>query len=204
MAAENAFKVGQYVLVIEGGVPTAFQGHACLAWTLNGVEYTFKDVVTRYASKAAAILCIGNCAAYGGIAAASPNPAGVVSVSALTGKATINIPGCPAHPDWFIWVVAQYLAGARITLDGYGRPKALFERTVHERCPRKEREREGLTFGVDGYCLEELGCKGPETKAPCPVGKWNGGVNWCIDANAPCIGCTEPTFPLKGLMGDDD
>jgi hydrogenase small subunit len=29
----------------------------------------------------------------------------------------------------------------------------------------------------------------------CPSTLWNGGVNWCINANAPCIGCTNPDFP---------
>jgi hydrogenase small subunit len=200
-AAEAVYAAGGYLLVVEGGVPTAFGGAACWAWTRNGVDMTFLDVVKRYAGKAAGIICIGNCASWGGIASSYPNPTSVKGVSAATGKKTINVAGCPAHPDWFVWVVAQVLTGATIALDSYGRPKALFGRTVHEQCPRRERERDNLAFGVDSYCLEELGCRGPETKAPCPIGKWNGGVNWCVDANAPCIGCTEPNFPVRGLMG---
>ena len=31
-------------------------------------------------------------------------------------------------------------------------------------------------------------------KADCPKRKWNAGVMWCVDANAPCIGCASPQF----------
>ena len=50
-------------------------------------------------------------------------------------------------------------------------------------------------------CLKELGCKGPDTRADCPIRKWHNpgpgeqGVNWCVDSRSPCHGCTEPNFP---------
>ena len=198
-AAESVYNQGSYLLVVEGGVPTAFNGAACWAWTQNGKHVTFKDVVTKYAGKAAAIVCRGTCASWGGVASAYPNPTGVKGVKEVTGKTTINVAGCPPHLDWLVWVIATALSGGRIELDDYGRPKALFEKKVHERCPRKERKIENIDFGMDGYCLKDLGCMGPKTKAVCPTGKWNGGVNWCVDANAPCIGCTEPSFPAKDM-----
>lgn len=37
--------------------------------------------------------------------------------------------------------------------------------------------------------------RGPYTEAHCPYHAWNGGVNWCIKAGHPCIGCCEPEFP---------
>ena len=40
-----------------------------------------------------------------------------------------------------------------------------------------------------------MGCKGKETKADCYSRYWNSGTNWCIGANAICIGCTESGFP---------
>ena len=53
------------------------------------------------------------------------------------------------------------------TLDSYGRPtSALWCKLLHERCPRKERG-EANTYGQDGKCLEELGCKGPVTRCSC-------------------------------------
>ncbi len=190
---EKVNSKGGYILAVEGGVPTNFGGSACWAWSKNQ-DVTFKQAVLYLSTNAAAILCVGTCASFGGIPAAPPNPAGVKSVQAVTGKTTINIAGCPAHPDWIVWVVAQLLLGKAITLDSYGRPRTLFNRTVHDQCPREESD-EARTFGIDRRCLRELGCRGPETRANCPRVLWNGGANWCIDANAPCLGCTNPNFP---------
>jgi NiFe hydrogenase small subunit HydA len=192
--AQKAYAAGGYGLAVEGGVPTGLGGNTCWAWTYNGVEVTFKDAVAGLAAKAAAILCIGTCAAWGGLSAAPPNPLAVRGVKAVTGKNTVNIAGCPPHPDWIVWAVAQLLLGKTISQDTYGRPTALFNRTVHEQCPRRERE-EAERFGLDGYCLKELGCRGPETRCNCPVTRWNNKTSWCVEVNAPCIGCTEPGFP---------
>jgi hypothetical protein len=42
----------------------------------------------------------GNCAAFGGLPAAQPNPTGARSLSeVLAGKPVLNIPGCPAIPE---------------------------------------------------------------------------------------------------------
>ncbi|MFA6900116.1 MAG: hydrogenase, partial [Desulfurivibrionaceae bacterium] len=30
-----------------------------------------------------------------------------------------------------------------------------------------------------------------------PTRWWNGGRTWCIDSNAPCIGCASPNFARK-------
>lgn len=68
-----------------------------------------------------------------------------------------------------------------------------------------------------GGCLFAMGCKGRRTYADCATRKWNNpakgqaGVNWCVQAGSPCIGCTEPTFPdgvspfytLNGPGADD-
>jgi hydrogenase small subunit len=192
--AEAAYAKGGYVLAVEGGIPTAFGGNACYAWTYDDVEVTFERAVRSLANKAAKILCIGTCAAWGGIPAAPPNPAKVMGVKALTGRTTVNIPGCPTHPDWIVWSVVQLLLGNSIPLDLYGRPSQFFSSTVHDLCPRNGRTK-ATTFGVDNNCLMDLGCRGPQTMANCPSQKWNNQVNWCVDANAPCIGCTEPGFP---------
>jgi hydrogenase small subunit len=202
-AVKQAYAAGNYILVVEGGVPTAFGGATCWAWTTNGVDVTFQQAVKDLASKAKKIVCIGSCASFGGMSAAGPNPTGVKSVRAVTGKTTINIPGCPPHPDWIVWAIVQILLNKTISVDSYGRPKTLFGKTVHEQCPRREAQ-EAKTFGTDGCCLEELGCRGPETKAPCPQLLWNGRVNWCVGANAPCYGCTESNFPTSPLWSGDD
>jgi hydrogenase small subunit len=183
---KQAYTKGGYILAVEGGVPTAFGGRACYAWTYNNVDVTFQQVVTDLSAKAAGILAVGTCAAYGGIPAAGPNPTAVKSVKAVTGKTTINIAGCPPHPDWIVYVVAQLLLGKSIPVDGSGRPTALFNQTVHSQCPRNDDPER---------CLAPKGCRGPGTYANCPTQLWNNRTNWCVNANAPCYACTEPTFP---------
>jgi hydrogenase small subunit len=192
--AQQAYSAGNYVLAIEGGIPTAFGGAACWAWTDHGKDVTFADAVKSLAGRAKAVLAIGTCAAWGGMSAAAPNPTGVKGVSAVIQKAAVNIAGCPPHPDWIVWAVAKTLVGSVGALDTSGRPTALFRRTVHDQCPREEHTKASI-YGVDNQCLMRLGCYGPVTRAGCPGTQWNGKNNWCVDANVQCIGCTEPTFP---------
>jgi hydrogenase small subunit len=187
---------GSYVLVVDGGIPTAFDGHTCLLWTDQEKEITAMDALTMLAPHAAAVLCVGTCASYGGIPAGNPNPTGIVSVEDITGLGTINIPGCPTHPDWIVWTIAHLLSGEMPELDESRRPRALYGTEVHKSCPLRERD-EARTFGIKNQCLEELGCKGEETHSDCPARKWNNGTNWCIGAGAICIGCTERSFPDK-------
>jgi hydrogenase small subunit len=202
--AEALYAEGRYLLVVEGGVPTAFEGHTCTAWTrADGEPETFLAAVRRFAERASGIVAVGSCAAFGGVSAAGSNPAGVVSVAAATGsKALLNIPGCPAHPAWTVYGIAAFLnwlKGAEAPrVDRSRRPLALYGKNVHEHCPRL-REPEVTHFGQDLGCTLNLGCKGPETFSPCPEMKWNGGVNWCVDANGICVGCTESTFPRAPL-----
>ncbi len=190
--AEQAYNAGGYILAVEGGVPTAFGGRACWAWNYNGVDVTFQDAVKDLASKAAAILSIGTCASFGGIPATGPNPGQVKSVADATQKTTINIPGCPPHPDWIVYPIAQLLSGNTPALDGSGRPTAIYGQTVHSACPRNVVPSENH---YTTNCLAQQGCRGPGTYGNCPTNLWNNGVNWCVNANAPCYGCTEPTFP---------
>ena len=188
---------GDYILAVEGGIPTAFGGYACILWTETGREVTALEAVQTLAPGAIARLSIGTCSSFGGIPAGNPNPTQIRSFSETTGLPTINIPGCPPHPDWIVWTIAQLLAGSPPSLDPYGRPRGLFAteaKNIHEQCPRKEKE-EAKRFGMEGFCLEELGCKGPRTQGDCPVRLWNNRTNWCVGANAPCLGCTEEGFP---------
>jgi hydrogenase small subunit len=187
---------GSYILAVEGGIPTAFGGHTCMLWSEGGRDVTAMEAVQMLAPNAAAILSIGTCASHGGIPAASPDPTGILSVGELTGLDTVNIPGCPTHPDWIVWTVAHLLAGEMPQLDSRRRPTELYGTEIHKNCPRKG-QGEAKTFGIADKCLKELGCKGPQTKSDCPSRKWNNGSNWCIGAGAICIGCTERDFPDK-------
>lgn len=192
----NKAAQGDFILAIDGGIPTVFDGHTCILWTEDGHEVTAKEAVLNLGPKAAAVLCIGTCASFGGIPGGNPNPTGIVSVSNLLKRQTINISGCPTHPDWIVWTVANLLAGKMPRLDSQGRPSALFNQAIHKICPRKG-QGETKVFGEDDRCLKALGCKGPETWSDCPGRQWNSGTNWCIGANSICLGCTQDGFPDK-------
>lgn len=196
---------GGYVLVIEGGIPKAFGGRTCTLYEENGQPVTIQQAVASLIPGAAAILCVGTCASYGGIprsGAGFPNgPTDIMSGGEAahgSGKPVINIPGCPAHPDWITWVVAQVLAGNTIALDSDGRPTQLYGQLIHDNCPRNTKiagNSYATTFGQDYKCLMNLGCRGPVTFSDCPFRKWNNGQNWCVDSNGMCIGCVEKDFP---------
>jgi hydrogenase small subunit len=185
---------GGYILAVEGGVATAFGGAACWAYSIDGVDVTFYDAVRNLAAGASRIISVGTCASWGGVPAAGPNPTGVRGVQAATGLPTLNIPGCPPHPDWIVWAIANLLTGTVGSVDSYSRPAALYGKSVHGQCPRRGQS-QATTYGQDQLCMKGLGCFGPRTNANCPVIRWNGGQNWCVDANSQCIGCTSPTFP---------
>jgi len=201
-AAEAAYQTlqsGNFILVVEGGVPTAFGGRACLVWHDQGRDVTLLEAVQTFGAVAAQVVCVGQCSGSGGICVAPPNPTGVQPVATLLGRPTINVAGCPPHPQWVVWVLAQLVAGNSVPVDVYGRPTQLFGTRVHSRCPLRNSE-DATTWADESLCKEPLGCRGREAYGNCPDLKFNGGVNWCIGAGAQCLGCTAPTFPGPGPL----
>jgi NiFe hydrogenase small subunit HydA len=187
-AALSAALDGGYVLVVEGAIPTGDFRDCCYLWP----GMTAWDGVQDFAVNAAHILAVGTCAAYGGVVAGSPNPTVAVSVGHCIGADNvINIPGCPAHPDWIVGTIAYLLRGEAPELDKYRRPREFFNGLVHDECPNR---------GRGERCLKPIGCSGQKTRADCPLRQWNAGspnegTNWCVGAGTPCHGCTEPDFP---------
>lgn len=196
---------GEYLLVVEGAIPTADGGIYGAIGEEDGKPVTLLWRVLSLGRDAMAVIALGTCAAFGGIPSGAPNPTGCRGVKEIfeandVSTPVVNIPGCPPHPDWFVGTVAGILLsglpGAE-ELDEFGRPKAFFGSSIHENCPRRAWYDEGKfakRLGEPG-CMYDMGCKGPITYADCPLRRWNGGVNWCIGNNSPCIGCTEPGFP---------
>jgi hydrogenase small subunit len=201
-AAEAACSQGGYVLVVEGAVPTGADGQYCQLWP----GMTAVDGIREFSQNAIATLAVGTCASYGGMAGGSPNPTGAQGVADVVGKSgVINIPGCPAHPDWVVGTVAYLLThGEAPRLDNLGRPADYYSHTVHSNCPNRQKYFNQKLFAPalsEEGCLNKLGCKGRWTGADCPARGWNSGaaggagLNWCVVARSPCQGCTEPEFP---------
>jgi hydrogenase small subunit len=197
-AARSTAEAAGYILVVEGAIPTASSGRFCYVWEEDGRAITMADAVSSLAATAQYVVAVGTCAAFGGIPAVY-GPAGALGVGAFLGRPVINLPGCPAHPDWIIGSLVQILSGSMPRLDAHGRPTQFYKsEVIDERCPRDDAD-EATSFGQEGRCLEGLGCKGAQAHADCDTRKWNNGQNWCIGANGLCIACTEPDFPAFPL-----
>lgn len=188
---------GSFICVVEGAIPTRFNG----GYGKVGGR-SFLDIARDVVPKAAATIAIGTCAAFGGIAAANPNPGGYKGVGEALGIKTLNIPGCPPNPVNFVGTVINHLLlGQLPTLDSLGRPLFAYGKTIHDQCPRRshfENDEFVREFGSKeaqlGYCLYNMGCRGPETHNNCPLAKYNNGTSWPVEAGHPCIGCSEPDF----------
>jgi len=195
-------EAGNYLLVVEGAVMTAANGSFNHIFLRNGEMVTGLTAVTEFAAKAKYVVAVGDCACFGGPAAAHPNPGGAKGVwQVVTNKPVINVPGCPSHPDWMTGIFTHLVLYGMPELDSYNRPKLFFGRTIHDQCQRRQQFEDGIfaQFPGESGCLYKVGCKGPVTHADCPSREWNHYVNWPVKAGSPCIGCTSPHFP-DGLM----
>ncbi|WP_156293927.1 hydrogenase 2 small subunit [Serratia oryzae] len=188
---------GQYVLVVDGSIPMKDGGIYCMVAGQPIVEH-----IRNAAEHAAAVIAIGSCAAWGGVAASGVNPTGAVSLQeVLPGKTVINIPGCPPNPHNFLATVAHIITYQRPPkLDAKNRPDFAYGRLIHENCERRphfDAGRFAKEFGDDGHrqgwCLYHLGCKGPETYGNCSTLEFCdvGGGIWPVGIGHPCYGCNE-------------
>jgi hydrogenase small subunit len=199
-AKQSAMKkyAGKYILVVEGAVSPKDDGIYC---TIGGRSSV--DLLQEAAAGAAAIIATGNCATFGGLPRANPNPTGAVGVEKIiTDKPVVNISGCPAIPEVFTGTLAHFLIfGSLPDLDNLHRPKTFYAQTIHDRCLRRPFYEQGKfanSFDDEGarkgWCLYKLGCKGPTTYNSCATIKWAGGLSFPIQSGHPCLGCSEPGF----------
>jgi hydrogenase small subunit len=177
--------------------------------------------VKELAPRAGIIVAIGDCACWGGIPAMAPNPSDSVGLQFLkrqdggflgsdfrskAGLPVINIPGCPAHPDWITQIVVALAAGRAgdLALDDLNRPTTFFTSFTQTGCTRNqyfEYKQSTTEFGQGtrkGCLFYELGCRGPMTHSPCNRILWNRQSSK-TRAGMPCTGCTEPEFPFFDL-----
>ncbi|MFH0726699.1 MAG: hydrogenase small subunit [Pseudomonadota bacterium] len=190
-------KAGDYFLAVEGAIPSKMP-EACIIGHKPFAHYLEKAAKTMSGAVA-----VGACACDGGIPAAEGNVTGAIGLKEFydqrgISKLVVNIRGCPVHPDW-LWHTIVHLVKVGVPELVNNSPKRFYGRKVHELCPRYhdfQQEIFAKKLGDSG-CLFKLGCLGPETHADCPTRWWNGGRTWCIDTNAPCVGCASPDFARK-------
>jgi hydrogenase small subunit len=194
---------GRLIAVVDGSIPIKDGGvYSTIAGRTN------LDFLKETVAQAAVVIPVGTCAAFGGIPKAEPDPTGALGVQHLMDrgliarKPLINVPGCPPIPVVISAVLAHYLTlGTLPSLDALHRPRAFYGETVHDRCYRLHFYRRGkFAKSFDdrgarrGWCLYELGCKGPVTHNACASLKWNQGTSFPIQSGHPCLGCSEPDF----------
>ena len=197
------------LLAIEGAIAFGPDGTGMFDPLLGRAK---KDLVADLARMASYVVAIGTCAAFGGVAAAEPNPTDSCGMQWLRGKPggllpsdwrsqgglpVVNIPGCPSHPNAMLQTLIALLLGADLKLDELNRPADFFGRMVHSGCTRNEFHEydiEEHAFGGPGCLFFNLGCQGPNTQGPCNTVMWNGESSK-TRRGVPCMGCTGPDFP---------
>lgn len=166
---------GKYVLVVDGSIPLKDDGIYCMV----AGKPVIKSIVEA-AEHAAAVIALGSCSAWGGVAAAHSNPTGAVSLDKVLADqallerlqangilnssvdimnvmntTVINIPGCPPNPHNFLATVAHIITyGRPPALDSKNRPLFAYGRLLHEHCERRphfDAGRFAHEFGDEGH-----------------------------------------------------
>ncbi len=195
---------GEYILCVEGSVPTKDGGVYCTIAGETALEH-----LKEAAAGAKAIIAWGSCATNGCVQAANPNPTGATPIhKIIKNKPIVQMPGCPPIGEAMAALIVHYVTFGRLPeLDRKGRPKAFYGKRVHDTCYRRPYFDAGLfaeSFddknAKDGYCLYKLGCKGPTTYNACASMKWNNGVSFPIQSGHGCIGCSEENYWDNGPL----
>lgn len=189
---------GEYFVVVEGAIPLKDNGIYCCIGGRTAI-----DIAREVCGNALATIAVGTCATHGGIPAALPNPTGAVGVKeAIPNTTVINLPGCPLNVENLTACIVHYLTFGRLPqTDKLGRPLFAYGKRIHDNCERRGHfdagqfvQKWGDEGHRQGWCLYEMGCKGPETFHNCPTVKYNEGTSWPVQAGHGCIGCSEPHF----------
>ncbi|MBS1513022.1 MAG: hydrogenase small subunit [Bacteroidetes bacterium] len=196
---------GEYILCVEGSVPTAADGVYCM---IGGK--TSMQILEEASANAKAVIAWGSCASNGCVQSAKPNPTNATPIhKLLSGNVPlIKVPGCPPIGEVMAGVIVHLVTFGKIPeLDRLGRPKAFYSKRVHDSCYRRPFYDAGLfveTFDDEsakkGYCLYKVGCKGPSTYNACGVMKWNNGTSYPIQSGHGCIGCSEANYWDNGRL----
>jgi hydrogenase small subunit len=153
-----AGRKGQYLVVVEGSIPTFENGAYCTIGGRSALE-----IAREVCGGAAATIAMGTCAAFGGLPAAAPNPTGALGVrDAVPGlRNLVNLPACPANAENITALLVHYLTfKAWPPLDQYQRPLFAYGKLIHDNCERRAHYDAGQyveAWGDEGhrtgYCL---------------------------------------------------
>lgn len=191
---------GNYILLVEGAIPLGLDGKFL---RIGPKGETGLELLQKCAKNAALVISVGSCALDGGVVAAAPNPTNAVGVSqALKRDDIINLPGCPVNPINIVGTLLSYIMFEELpALDKFNRPLWAYEGRVHDNCERRGHYELGefvKEWGDEGakkgYCLFEMGCKGPYANVNCPTMKFNKSTSWPVQAGHGCMACTEVGF----------
>lgn len=186
---------GRYILVVEGAVPLGMEGKFL---RIGPRGETGLALLRRVAAGAAAVMAVGSCAYDGGVVAAEPNPTGAVGVAEALGRNdVINLPGCPTNPINIVGTLLHYIMFDEFPkLDEKNRPLWAYGFRVHDNCERRGHYELGefvKEWGDEGakkgWCLFEMGCKGPYADLNCSLVKFNDATSWPVQAGHGCFAC---------------
>ncbi len=174
-------------------------------------DVDIKHIIEKYGTKAKKIITVGTCASYGGIFLNNEESKYGLHFRQTQPhnryeklkEKTINISGCPIHPEILVNTLYNIKKEYKLTLDQYLRPKEFYATTIHNGCTRNEYfeyKIDNHNFGnIEGCMFYDHGCQGPYTNGSCNKILWNE-VNSKTRVGHPCMGCTEPTFPKENLF----
>ncbi len=186
---------GNYILMVEGAIPLGMDGKFL---RIGPKGETGEQLLKRTAKDAAAVLAIGSCALDGGVVAAAPNPTGAVGVAEALGRDDIiNLPGCPVNPINIVGTLLHYIMFDELpSLDEKNRPEWAYGFRIHDNCERRGHydldefvQEWGDEGAKKGWCLFEMGCKGPYADLNCSLVKFNEGTSWPVQVGHGCFAC---------------
>ena len=187
-----------YILAVEGAVSRKDNGSYNIIAKKGNTPITGLEAAKMLGQNAAYVIAVGNCASYGGISAANPNPSDCTGIQSVIDKKVIKLTGCPCNPRWFMGTLAHILLYDEMPLlDKNDRPLLFYGDLIHDFCPRRTYFNQGIFAKKLGEktCMFKLGCRGPVTRTDCPTGLWNSHTNWPVGSDTPCIGCAQFGFP---------
>ncbi|WP_419770733.1 MAG: hydrogenase small subunit [Candidatus Marinarcus sp.] len=188
---------GKYILLVEGAVPLGLDGKFL---RIGEKAETGIELLKRCAKDAALVVAVGTCAYDGGVVASGSNPTQAVGVrEALKREDIINLPGCPTNPINIVGTLLHYVMFAELpSLDEQNRPTFAYGYRIHDNCERRGHydlgefvQEWGDEGAKKGWCLFNMGCKGPYSNLNCSLVKFNEGTSWPVACGHGCFACGE-------------